>query len=64
MHQATLASAIAIASITSKIGRGLQLLAVAGAWNQHAEQPRLVQRGQHIGGNFPLLLDPIGRALN
>ena len=43
-------------------GRGLHLLAVAGARDQHPEQPRLVHGGKHVRGDHPLPFDPVGRA--
>ena len=64
MHQATLASAMAIGLHHFEIGRRLQLLAVAGAWEEQAEQPRLMQRSKHVGGDFPLPLDAVGGALD
>ena len=45
-------------------GRRLDLLAVAGARDQQAEQPRLVQRVEHVVGNAPLAFDAVAGAVD
>jgi hypothetical protein len=62
LHDAPGGRAVGLGELLDRLheGCGIDLEAVARAWKQHAQQPRVVQRRQHLGRELALLLAASG----